>query len=132
MNTILKNQYETAKEILSNLEKAESFYFTAIELKFSAEQIQDKFIDMNRLYTYFMIVMGNAKIFVFLESWAKNSDNTKKPFTECKEYFARYEQELLESGAIEYGDTLSDEQKLAYYHQQELEQQYYHEFECQY
>lgn len=132
MSTILKNQYSTAKEILAKVEVAQSFYDASIELKMSQEKTFERFKDLDKLYNLFMVVMGNAKIMFYSDSYAKNTDHAKKQFTACNEYFAQYEKELLESGAIEYGDTLTEEQKLAYYHQQELEQQYYHEFECQY
>jgi hypothetical protein len=131
MKTLFKTQYKTAKglveKINENMEwlKKLSKYDDAT----SKENAQERYNKASKLVDFLAVIIGKeCTIYldcIYVSSFTINAFDFQKSFDE-------YEHALLEAGLIEYGDTLTDEQKLAYYHQQELQQLHQQEFECQF
>jgi len=117
MNALIKKQYAQVKELVARI-KLELAYYHAID-KTETEQRDRSITSQVKMMELFALLTGNADI---IGDIIIGSD---KIFGKTEEVFAEYEKSLLEDNLIEYGDTLSESQKLHYYHQQQQEQEYY-------
>ena len=117
MSNIFKIQYQSAKAIIAQIQhnqKMRDFYYEQ-----ESDRVNDYVSNLTRLTETLCLIVGkdctifmDGKFAVPAEIWSGMA----------QELFEQYEQELLSNNLIEYGDTLSDEQKLEYYYQQEQQQ----------
>ncbi len=131
MKTLFKTQYETAKALVEKINTNMDFYrrLSKYDDEQSKEKVQERYNVASKLVEILAAIIGK-ECTVYLDCIYVSSF-TINPF-DFQKSFDEYESELLNAGLIEYGDTLTDEQKLAYYHQQELQQLHQQEFECQF
>lgn len=131
MKKLFKQQYETAKILVEKINTQMGFYN---ELRYEdSERLKEmaisSFEKAAQLLGILATITGNkCSIYldgsIIIEHGQINTINYQQVFKD-------YEKVLLDRGLIEYGDTLTEEQKMAYYHQQEMEQyykEYYREF----
>lgn len=101
----LKRQYSLAKEMLMDfdamysIKEKESMHWECI---------------MN-LYQDLRLIMGYSSI---------GKDNNKLIIDDAYDLFEDYENELLQANIIGLGDTMTDQQKHAYYYEQEMMERY--------
>lgn len=117
MNTLFKKQYEQVKKLAARIESEISYYKTLSD-KEENHKKQSLKTQVN-LMELFALLTGNADLVgdVIIGSF--------HIFGEIQETFKAYEQILLDENLIEFGDTLSDDEKQSYYHQQRIEQEYH-------
>lgn len=121
MSNLFKIQYQNAKEILDQMNTNTMFYNQCTENNEVAEYIKlkDEYMQRNiKLLTSLCLIAG-IKCNIF-SNGSIHTDSLI--FCEyANDIFQKYEQELLANNLIEFGDTLTDEQKLAYYYEQEMQ-----------
>jgi hypothetical protein len=120
MNKLLKKQYEQVKELKQKIADKKA-YIALIHRRNWDELLSAALKDLGRMLELFMLLTGNAEIIAGdMVTYSRNLE------IELDKLFSIYEQHLLYDNCIEYGDTLSDEQKLHYYHQQEKEREHHY------
>lgn len=119
MSNLFLNQYQTAKKLINELKRNMDTIEILIK-DFPENKTIETLIGFNIHITSNLSaiigiecnVFADGNIFQTAGVWRGN----------IKEHFLRYEQTLLDAGLIEYGDTLTDEQKMYYYEQLEQQQ----------
>jgi len=131
MKALFKAQYETAKGLVNKINENMDFHrrLSKYDDEQSKENAQQCFNRASKLVEFLATILGK-ECTIYLDSIFV-SYSTISPF-DFQKAFNEYEQALLEARFITIGDTLTDEQKLEYYHQQELQQLAQQEFECQF
>jgi hypothetical protein len=117
MNALIKKQYAQVKQLATRIE-SEIAYYKTLSDKEENHKKQSLKTQVN-LMELFALLTGNADLVgdVIIGSF--------HIFGEIQETFKAYEQILLDENLIEFGDTLSDDEKQSYYHQQKIEQEYH-------
>jgi hypothetical protein len=117
MNALIKKQYAQVKQLATRIESEISYYKTLSDNEENHKK-QSLKTQVN-LMELFALLTGNADLVcdVIIGSF--------HIFGEIKETFKAYEEILLNENLIEFGDTLSDDEKQSYYHQQTIEQEYH-------
>jgi hypothetical protein len=117
MNALIKKQYEQVKKLATRIE-SEIAYYKTLSDKEENHKKQSLKTQVN-LMELFALLTGNADLVgdVIIGSF--------HIFGEIQETFKAYENMLLNENLIEFGDTLSDDEKQSYYHQQRIEQEYH-------
>jgi len=117
MNALIKKQYAQVKQLAARIESEISYYKTLSDNEENHKK-QSLKTQVN-LMELFALLTGNADLVgdVIIGSF--------HIFGEIQETFKAYEQMLLNENLIEFGDTLSDDEKQSYYHQQKIEQEYH-------
>lgn len=101
----LKRQYSLAKEMLD-----------ALDAMYSIKEKEDKhWLGIMNLYQDLRLIMGYSSIV---------KDNNKLIIDDAYDLFQDYQNELLQANIIELGDAMTDDQKHAYYYEQELMERY--------
>ena len=117
MNALIKKQYAQVKQLSTRIE-SEIAYYKTLSDKEENHKKQSLKTQVN-LMELFALLTGNADLVgdVIIGSF--------HIFGEIQETFKAYENMLLNENLIEFGDTLSDDEKQSYYHQQRIEQEYH-------
>jgi len=117
MNALFKKQYAQVKQLAIRIESEISYYKTLSD-KEENHKKQSLKTQVN-LMELFALLTGNADLVcdVIIGSF--------HIFGEIQETFKAYEEILLNENLIEFGDTLTDDEKQSYYHQQKIEQEYH-------
>jgi len=117
MNALFKKQYAQVKQLATRIESEISYYKTLSD-KEENHKKQSLKTQVN-LMELFALLTGNADLVcdVIIGSF--------HIFGEIQETFKAYEEILLNENLIEFGDTLTDDEKQSYYHQQRIEQEYH-------
>lgn len=97
----LKRQYSLAKEMLKDFDAMYSI----------KEKEEKDWISIINLYHYLRLIMGYNSIV---------KENNKLMIDDAYDLFDDYQNELLQANIIELGDTMTDNEKHAYYYEQEL------------
>lgn len=101
----LKRQYSLTKEMLNDL-----------DAMYSIKEKEEKHWEcIMNLYQDFRQIMGYNSII---------KDNNKLIIDDAYDLFEDYQNELLQANVIDLGDTMTDDQKHAYYYEQELMERY--------
>jgi|688.fasta_scaffold229456_3 hypothetical protein len=117
MNALIKKQYAQVKQLATRIE-SEIVYYKTLSDNEENHKKQSLKTQVN-LMELFALLTGNADLVcdVIIGSF--------HIFGEIQETFKAYEEILLNENLIEFGDTLSDDEKQSYYHQQKIEQEYH-------
>ena len=117
MNALIKKQYAQVKQLATRI-KSEIAYYKTLSDKEENHKKQSLKTQVN-LMELFALLTGNADLIgdIIIGSSCI--------FGEIQETFKAYEEMLLDENLIEFGDTLSDDEKQSYYHQQKIEQEYH-------
>jgi hypothetical protein len=117
MNALIQKQYAQVKKLVKRIELERKYY---ISLNAETEHKNSSLLDRVKLMDLFALLTGNADL---AGSAIIGSHNV---YEKIEQIFEEYEKSLLEADLIEFGDTLTDEQKLHYYNQQQqLQEAYY-------
>jgi hypothetical protein len=134
MKNLFKVQYAQAKSMIEKINRKKNMrniFEADIEagcnvdvskslLKYSVSE----YIEASKM---FLVLIGKAEI---IGTMVMNGIDYKH--SEMNDLFTEYQNFLLENNLIELSDTMSDEQKMAYYHAQQMEQEYHHMMQCNY
>jgi hypothetical protein len=134
MKNLFKVQYAQAKSMIEkiNREKNMRNIFEAdiesgCNVDVSKSLLKYSVSDYIEASKMFLVLIGKAEI---IGTMVMNGIDYKH--SEMNDLFIEYQNFLLENNLIELGDTMSDEQKMAYYHAQQMEQEYHHMMQCNY
>ena len=105
----LKRQYSLAKQMLDHL-----------DAMYSIKNKESKhWLSIMNLYQDFRLIMGYNSI---------EKNKNKLLIDDAYDLFEDYQNELLEANIIELGDTMTDDQKHAYYYEKELMERYLRDY----
>ena len=135
MKNLFRTQYAQAKSMIERINQskrmADIFRNDMNNPNFNQETAESLYKSYLNDYLsatrMFLVLVGKAE---FIGELVINSTNFSQ--IQLNDLFTEYQNFLLENNLIEFGDIMSDEQKMAYYHAKQMEQEYHHMMQCNY
>jgi hypothetical protein len=132
MKNLFNTQYAQAKQMIEkiNLEKNMRNIFEA-DIKSGFNVDVSESLLKHSISTYiesskmFLVLIGKAEI---IGTMVINSIEFRH--SELNDLFTEYQNFLLENNLIEKEDTMTENEKMSYYHAQQMEKEYHHMMEC--